>query len=167
MAEWRVHSMGGAAPRSLILPRREFKSFGDFAEAAKGHLGIGDGPRTKDIQAFVEDALSKLPEEYRGGNFNFDIMPHRAPDGSIQYKIIEANPSRMVRPDLGNDAHSGGGASGLLSPRTGIPGVGHLHHLAATGRHTIPMAAGGGLLAGLGGLGAGAALNAATSDEES
>jgi hypothetical protein len=130
--EYRVHTIAGAAPTSLLLPRG-YEGVKGTMKAQPVRLGVGK--QTKEVQAFVEDTMRKLPAEYRQGNFAVDVVSHKRPDGTMGYQIVELNPTEGAKPT------EAGGGSGYL------PWVGHRHYHAATGRHTP-------LIAGLGGLGA-------------
>jgi len=133
--EYRVHTIAGAVPKELILPR-------DATGAKKlrqlpARLGVGS--RVDAVHAFAQDALSKLPSEYQKGNYAFDVVSHKKPDGSIGHQLIEMNATAQNSPD------ARGGTSGFLHD------IGHRHYHAMTGRHTPLMA----------GLGSGAAGGAA------
>jgi len=145
MGEWRVHTVAGEAPRGLMTPR--FAS--NPAKTLAARAGVGDAS-TKELQQFVEqDILQKLPKNYREGNYAFDVMPHRKPDGSIGFKTIEMNPAERAK----SQSLSGGG-SGFLDTAAS-PFSGLKHYRAVTGRHTP-------LVAGLGAAGAAGATGAVT-----
>jgi hypothetical protein len=134
LGEWRVHTMNGGAPRWMMTPRHEALSL----DTLKGYLGIGD-IKTKALQDYAENVLSKLPEKYRRGSWGMDIMVHRKPDGSIGHKIVEMNPTERQFRRPNNGPYAVGGGSGFLDSHA-FPGIGHLQYRAATGRHT-PVAA--------------------------
>jgi hypothetical protein len=143
--EYRVHLVGGEAPTSTIFPR--------FTEGVKGQMRaaptrVGVGKSTKDIKAFSEDVMRKLPEEYRKGTFGFDVVAYKRPDGTIGHQLVELNPTEGATPE------AAGGGSGYLDPRS-VPFTGHRHYKAITGRSTP-------LMAGLGGGLAGGAVGLAT-----
>jgi len=147
LGEWRVHTVGGAAPLHLMSPRH-----GDSVSVGRtipAMLGVGD-VKAKNIQSLVEDTLSKLPPEYQKGSYGMDVMPYRRPDGSVGIKILEMNPSERANLRTGEP----GGGSGLIDTKT-VPYAAHAHYRALTGRHT-PLVAGLGA-AGAAGLGAAAA----------
>lgn len=141
LGEFRVHTVAGAAPENLIMARH--------AKMLAPSLGVDRAA----LRNFVEkDVISKLPAKYRKGNFSMDVMPHRNPDGTVGFKIVELNPTEMAT------RSSGGSSSGLLdSARRTTAGA--EHYRAVTGRH-LPSVAG--LGAGVAGLGAGAAARAFT-----
>lgn len=133
--EWRVHTIGGAAPSELTMPR---KPAGYAHDALLGSFQ-GSSHDRKQIRKFVEkEVLGKLPEEYRRGAYGMDVMPFRMPDGSVQFKVIEMNPHELAY------SKSGGGGSGLLDNEF-LPGAGWRHYRAVTGRHTEPAALAGAL----------------------
>jgi len=146
LGEWRAHTMAGSVPANMMFPR--------FSKGPKAIAGVIH--RDKAMQSFLEDTVAKLPPKYQSGNYAFDVMPHRQPDGSIGYKILEMNPTEQAT------ATAAGGGSGFLDPST-VPFTGHSHYRAATGRHTP-------LVAGLGGVGAaslaGLGTRALTRDED-
>lgn len=139
LGEYRVHTIAGDAPSQLTIPRfaRDAK---DKAKAMPAFFS-----RHKDMRAFVKDTIRKLPPKYRKGNYAFDVMPHRRPDGTIGYQILEMNPTEQAVEGVA------GGGSGFYD----VPYTGHLHYRAATGRHTP-------LLAGLGAMGAAGAAGLGT-----
>ena len=146
LGEWRVHTLAGEAPEHLMAPR-SVKTIGEVARLAPTYANLGK-LKTRDLKAFIEDVMSKLPEKYRQGNFGIDVMPYREANGKISFKIIELNPTEAA-------SHMGeGGGSGYLVPNM-VPFAGHLHSRAATGRHTP-------LIAGLGGLAAASAVGGLT-----
>jgi hypothetical protein len=151
MGEWRVHTMAGSAPSQLMAPRF-IKGPSDVLHHVPGVPG-GHGQ----MQHWMEnEVLAKLPEKYRKGNFAFDVMPHRKPDGSTGFKILEVNPTERAT------ATGSGASSGFLDPLAN-PFVGHKHYRAATGRQTpLKAGLGAGLAAGAAGLGA----SALTSDDD-
>lgn len=150
IGEYRVHTIAGTAPSHLTVPRfaKDPKS---KAKALPAFFAKHD-----DMRGFVEDTLKKLPPKYQNGNYAFDVMPHRKPDGSIGYQILEMNPTEQAT------ATMSGGGSGFLDPSS-APLTGHLHYRAATGRHT-PLLSGLGAAsaAGVAGLG----TRALTNDED-
>lgn len=133
LGEFRVHTIAGSAPSHLVVPRGAKGAKGKL-KAIPDFLGGHD-----DMRRFVEETVAKLPEKYQRGNYAFDVMPHKNPDGTIGYKLLEMNPTEQATEQMA------GGGSGFLTPD--VPMTGHLHYRAATGRHTP-------LVAGLGGLGA-------------
>lgn len=135
MGEWRVHTVNGAAPTELMMPR-------NLKDAVKGTLTNANKQHIGPMRDFVEnEVLAKLPEDYRRGAYGMDVMPFRMPDGSIKFKVIEMNPHGL------SSAQSGGGGSGLLEPDI-VPGAGWAHYKAMTGRHAQPVAAAGALATG-------------------
>ncbi|MBA2706280.1 MAG: hypothetical protein H0U59_00545 [Gemmatimonadaceae bacterium] len=141
MGEWRVHTVNGAAPPELMLPRNP-------SDAAKNTVMNAHHEYAGPMRDFVEnEVLKKLPEKYRRGMYGMDVMPFRMPDGSMQFKVIELNPHGL------SSAESGGGGSGLLEPDI-LPGAGWKQYRAMTGRHAQPVAAAGALGVGatMGGL---------------
>ena len=124
LGEWRVHSIAGSVPSELIMPRH----LKGPADVLRGLPGVPHGQGQ--MRDWVEnEVLAMLPKKYREGNFAFDVMPHRNPDGSIGFKILEVNPTERAT------ATEGGASSGLLDPSRN-PFVGHKHYRAATGRQT-------------------------------
>jgi hypothetical protein len=151
--EWRVHTVAGTAPTSM-MDVRFVKGPMDAAKAIPGYVG-----GNRDMQKFVEKTLAKLPKKYRGGNYGVDVMKYVKPDGSIGHKIIEMNPTELAT------ATKPGGASGFLETHT-APLIGHMHYRTATGRHT-PLLAGLGAVgaAGAAGLGTAGAIGSAPADK--
>jgi hypothetical protein len=146
LGEYRVHLMGGEAPRSLMMPR-----YGGLGDVAKLHLGVG--PVTPaGLKQFAEETLAKLPEKYRAGSYGMDVMPFRKPDGTVGYKIIELNPSERAY-HTATGAHNMGGGSGFLDTDV-MPHAGLAQYRVATGRQATPVALAGAL--GAGGLATGA-----------
>ncbi len=147
LGEYRVHTMAGSAPSNLTVPR--------FAKDPKSKMKALPAFFAKhdEMRGFVEDTLKKLPPKYQTGNYAFDVMPHRKPDGSIGYQILEMNPTEQATEVMA------GGGSGFLDPSS-APLTGHLHYRAATGRHT-PLLSGLGAAsaAGVAGLGTRALTN--------
>jgi hypothetical protein len=139
LGEWRVNTMAGAAPESMMMPRYFINKPGN---AIKDMAGLGP-VKSKQIRDFVESKLTELPPHMREGNFGFDVMPFRGRDGNLTFKILEANPSERA-----GLFGSEGGGSGLLDTKD-VPWAGHAHYRQATGRHTEPVS-------GLAALGAGA-----------
>jgi hypothetical protein len=137
MGEWRVNTLQGAAPESMMTPRY---FSGDPAGAAKDLLGFGNVNRS-DLRQFVEEHLQKMPKDLRKGTYGLDVMPFKGPDGKPYFKMLEMNPSE--RAGIGG---SQGGGSGFLDSAN-VPWAGHAHYRAATGRHTEPVAGLGGLAA--------------------
>ena len=135
MGEWRVHTINGAAPAWTMTPRHSQVGLGDIG----AYMNLG-GVKTREMQQFVEDALRKFPKKYRQGAWGFDVMPFKKPDGSTGYQILEMNPTERQFRNAGG-GYSAGGGSGLLDSTT-VPGIGHMHYRAATGRHTPLVAAG-------------------------
>lgn len=152
--EWRVHTMGGAAPKNMMLPRYFSAQPG---RSVKELLGFG-GPDRDAMQQFVEGTLKKMPKKYREGQYGMDVMHFKDPTtGQSYFKVIEANPSEL----MGYNGSAGGG-SGLLDTKN-VPWMGHAHYRAATGRHTTPVS----LAAGLGAAGvAGTAARVMTPESE-
>lgn len=146
LGEFRVHTMQGEAPRFMQISR--WGEGGPIKETVKNWLNLGD-VKSKHMKAFAEDVLNKLPAELRSGSYGMDVMPFKRPDGSVGFKIIEMNPTEM-----GGVLGSPGGGSGLVDTKY-VPHIGHAHYRAATGRHTTPVSALGGIAAG--GLGTAAA----------
>ena len=140
--EYRVHTIAGSAPRSMLLPRG-YKGVKGHVGAAPTYMGVGK--HSDEVNTFVEDLMQKLPKKYRDGNFAVDVVSHKRPDGTLGHKLVEMNPTESA-----NTVDAGGG-SGYLE------GIGHRHHHAVTGRHTP-------LLSGLGGLGAAGIAGAATEE---
>ena len=149
MGEFRVHTMGGTAPVELITPRH-------------AHNLASRSVDKKQLGGFVENALSRLPEEYRTGMYGLDVMPFKMSDGSMQYKIIEMNPHGSPRYLTRRDPNYHGSSSGLLRSKF-APGAAWRQYRAVTGRHDVPPA----LLAAMGvGGGAAAAARALAPDEQ-
>jgi hypothetical protein len=130
--EYRVHTIAGSAPKSILLPRG-YEGMKGTMKAQPVRLGVGK--QSKEVSAFTEDLMRKLPPEYRQGNFAVDVVSHELPNGEIGLQAIELNPTEGAKPT------EAGGGSGYL------PWIGHRQYHAVTGRHTP-------LIAGLGGLGA-------------
>jgi len=134
--EMRVHVINGAVVPHATVPRF------DPAMIATGrhHMrGAEDAAR---------EIVGNLPKKYQGATFAMDIAPVRNPaTGATEYKTIETNPS---------------GVSGMLHAKNNpLAGVGL--HRAFTGRHSRPVAAlGGGLAGALAGAGTYGAARAAT-----
>lgn len=143
LGEYRVHGVAGGAPQSLMVAR-----YGDPVDTLKMQGNMGK-VKAKDLQAFAERTLAKLPKKYREGSYALDVMPHIGEDGNVQFKIIEMNPSERAR-TLGGERNPGGG-SGFLDTDV-MPYAGLAQYRAMTGRQATPVALAGGLgAAGLAG----------------
>lgn len=148
MGEWRVNAFQGAAPEYMMTPR--YLS-ADPAGAAKDLLGLSDINRGE-LREFVEKHLSSLPKDLRRGSYGLDVMPFKGKDGKPYFKILEMNPH-----ERSGVSGSQGGGSGFLDSAV-IPWAGHAHYRAATGRHSEPVSALGGLAAGTAAAGLARAL---------
>jgi hypothetical protein len=148
--EFRVHVIGGSAPKSLITPRHSE----DTMDALKTPYS--------DLQSFAENAVRDMPKKHRRGILGLDVGVGRDPaTGRRIFKIIESNPSELANRRIGEP----GGGSGFLTTDQ-IPWAGHSLYRHATGRHTTPAALGAaGLTAGGVGLGA-RLLTPETPDDE-
>ena len=155
LGEWRVNVTKGEAPLSMMAPRG---ATDNPMESLKELATEGVSPFK--IKQFVEGHVRKLPKHYREGTYGADVMPYYTPEGKLDYKFVELNPSERA----GYHGSAGGG-SGFLDA-SNIPWAGHAHYRTATGRHTTPVAMAGGLAAaGLGGMAA-RALTPEQKDEE-
>lgn len=157
--EWRVHSFQGEIPTSMMLPRYFSK---DPVGALRAITGLTTDDYRKELQAFSQDVLNKLPEKYRKGHYGMDVMRFVDPKtGKQSFKVMELNPAETA-----GMYGSEGGGSGLMSA-SAVPWMGHLEHKFVTGRHSQPVS----LAAGMGGAGLGTAAGLlakhyATNDEE-
>lgn len=149
--EYRVHTIAGTVPRSLLLTRDS----GTLKSLRQTPARLGVGQRGADVQTFAQGFLDKLPAKYRDGNFALDIVSHRNPDGTLGHKVIELNPTEHATVD------SAAGGSGHL------PWVGPRHYRAVTGRET-PLTAGlgGAAAAAAAGLGTRAVADATDDDDQ-
>lgn len=127
VGEWRVHSQAGEVPTGMMAPR--------FARNIGQRLSDITGTKRREMQAFVQSAVNKLPQKYRQGTYGIDVLEYVGADGKPQYKIVEMNPTSLA--DLKNGVPSG--RSGFLESHTN-PGVGHEQYELATGRKSTPIA---------------------------
>jgi hypothetical protein len=126
--EMRVHVVNGVVVPELVVPRFD------------PMMLITGRKHMRQAEAVANKIIKNLPKEYRRATFAMDITPVRNPrTGKIEYKVIETNPS---------------GVSGMFYARNN-PIAGFKLYRAFTGRHSRPVAAMGGALAGtLAGAGA-------------
>lgn len=136
LGEWRVNVTKGEAPLSMMAPRG---ATDNPVESLQEMVTEGVSPFK--IKKFVEGHIKKLPQHYREGTYGADVMPYYTPEGKLDYKFVELNPSERA----GYHGSVGGG-SGFLDA-SNIPWAGHAHYRTATGRHTTPVALAGGLAA--------------------
>jgi len=136
LGEWRVNVTKGEAPLGLMAPRG---ATDNPLEALK-EIGT-EGVSPFKIKKFVEEHIKKLPQHYREGTYGADVMPYYTPEGKLDYKFVELNPSERA----GYHGSEGGG-SGFLDAYN-LPWAGHAHYRTATGRHATPVALAGGLAA--------------------
>jgi len=143
VGEWRVHTVGGAAPESMMTPRYLRQ---DPLRASKDLVGASGIDRTK-MREFVEKHMATMPENLRGGSYGIDLMPFKNPaGGEHDFKILEMNPTQRA-----GLFESPGARSGFLDASV-VPWAGHTDYRAVTGRHSEPVMA----LGALGALGTGA-----------
>jgi hypothetical protein len=136
LGEWRVNVTKGEAPLSMMAPRGATDNPMESLQEM-----VTDGVNPFKIKKFVEGHIKKLPQHYREGTYGADVMPYYTPEGKLDYKFVELNPSERA----GYNGSVGGG-SGFLDA-SNIPWAGHAHYRTATGRHTTPVALAGGLAA--------------------
>jgi hypothetical protein len=136
LGEWRVNVTKGEAPLSMMAPRGATDSPIDALQEM-----VTEGVRPSQIKKFVEGHIKKLPRHYREGTYGADVMPYYTPEGKLDFKFVELNPSERA----GYHGSEGGG-SGFLDA-SNIPWAGHAHYRTATGRHTTPVSLAGGLAA--------------------
>jgi hypothetical protein len=128
LGEYRVHAVGGQAPKDLVYPRHSE----NIAESMSG--------RKADISKFVEnEVLGRMPEDVRNGAFGIDVMPHKNPDGSVGYKVLELNPHQKGYKGTSEMPGGPGFSSGLLNSDR-VPLTAHKQYKAVTGKDTKSMA---------------------------
>ena len=133
--EYRVHSVAGQPMQAH----------------SRWFTGEGTHVPDKELYDFVRNVTQRLPQEYQGGHFGFDVGVGMDPKTNKRIlKVIEMNPYEQRGP--GNS----GGGSGFLDPHV-IPGAGRAMYRHATGRMD-PLRAGAGALGVAGVAGAGGAL---------
>jgi hypothetical protein len=136
LGEWRVNITKGEAPISLMAPRGATDNPLEALQEV-----VTEGVHPSQIKKFVETHIKKFPKQYREGTYGADVMPYYTPEGKLDFKFVELNPSERA-----GYRGSAGGGSGFLAAYN-LPWAGHAHYRAATGRHTTPVALAGGLAA--------------------